>query len=292
MGEYVEIFEVGPRDGLQNEARDIPVAEKIALVDCLSGAGFRRIEVASFVSPKWVPQMAGSAAVLAGISRVPGVSYAALTPNMRGFEDALAARADEVAIFGSASEGFSRANINASIEESLARFAPVAEAARAAGIPMRGYVSCVSDCPYDGPVAPEAVARVAAALAEMGCYEVSLGDTIGQATPERIDAMLAAVCEVVPAEKLAGHYHDTGRRALDNIEVSLARGLRVFDAAVGGLGGCPYAPGAAGNVATEAVAERLTALGYDTGLDLGIVARAADMARAMRFETGTRESGK
>ncbi|HAR53676.1 MAG TPA: hydroxymethylglutaryl-CoA lyase, partial [Roseovarius nubinhibens] len=193
---------------------------------------------------------------------------------------------------GSASEGFSRANINASIEESLARFAPVAEAARAAGIPMRGYVSCVSDCPYDGPVAPEAVARVAAALAEMGCYEVSLGDTIGQATPERIDAMLAAVCEVVPAQKLAGHYHDTGRRALDNIEVSLARGLRVFDAAVGGLGGCPYAPGAAGNVATEAVAERLAALGYDTGLDLGIVARAADMARAMRFETGTRESGK
>ena len=292
MGEYVEIFEVGPRDGLQNEARDIPVAEKIALVDCLSGAGFRRIEVASFVSPKWVPQMAGSAAVLAGISRVPGVSYAALTPNMRGFEDALAARADEVAIFGSASEGFSRANINASIEESLARFAPVAEAARAAGIPMRGYVSCVSDCPYDGPVPPEAVARVAAALAEMGCYEVSLGDTIGQATPERIDAMLAAVCEVVPAQKLAGHYHDTGRRALDNIEVSLARGLRVFDAAVGGLGGCPYAPGAAGNVATEAVAERLAALGYDTGLDLGIVARAADMARAMRLETGTRESGK
>ncbi|MAO26083.1 MAG: hydroxymethylglutaryl-CoA lyase [Roseovarius sp.] len=292
MGEYVEIFEVGPRDGLQNEARDIPVAEKIALVDCLSGAGFRRIEVASFVSPKWVPQMAGSAAVLAGISRAPGVSYAALTPNMRGFEDALAARADEVAIFGSASEGFSRANINASIEESLARFAPVAEAARAAGLPMRGYVSCVSDCPYDGPVAPEAVARVAAALAEMGCYEVSLGDTIGQATPERIDAMLAAVCEVVPAQKLAGHYHDTGRRALDNIEVSLARGLRVFDAAVGGLGGCPYAPGAAGNVATEAVAERLAALGYDTGLDLGVVARAADMARAMRLETGTRESGK
>ena len=292
MGEYVEIFEVGPRDGLQNEARDIPVAEKIALVDCLSGAGFRRIEVASFVSPKWVPQMAGSAGVLSGFSRVAGVSCAALRPILWGFEDALAARADEVAIFGSASEGFSRANINASIEESLARFAPVAEAARAAGIPMRGYVSCVSDCPYDGPVAPEAVARVAAALAEMGCYEVSLGDTIGQATPERIDAMLAAVCEVVPAQKLAGHYHDTGRRALDNIEVSLARGLRVFDAAVGGLGGCPYAPGAAGNVATEAVAERLAALGYDTGLDLGIVARAAEMARAMRLETGTRESGK
>lgn len=292
MSDYVEIFEVGPRDGLQNEARDIPVAEKIALVDCLSGAGFQRIEVASFVSPKWVPQMAGSGEVLAGISRAPGVSYAALTPNLRGFEDARAAKADEVAIFGSASEGFSRANINASIEESLVRFAPVAEAARGAGIPVRGYVSCVSDCPYDGPVAPEAVARVAAALFEMGCYEISLGDTIGQATPERIDAMLAAVCEVVPAEKLAGHYHDTARRALDNIDASLGRGLRVFDAAVGGLGGCPYAPGAAGNVATEAVAARLAERGYETGLDMAVVARAAEMARAMRQDKATGETGQ
>ena len=226
--------------------------------------------------------MADSAAVLAGIRRAPGVRYAALTPNMKGLEGALAAKADEVAIFGSASEGFSRANINASIAESLERFAPVAEAARAAGLPVRGYVSCVTDCPYDGAVAPAQVARVARALFAMGCYEISLGDTIGQARPETIDAMLAAVLEEVPAAQLAGHYHDTAGRALDNIEASLARGLRVFDAAVGGLGGCPYAPGAAGNVATEAVHARLVALGHETGLDAGVLAQAADMARAMR----------
>jgi len=284
MAERVEIFEVGPRDGLQNEARQIPTSEKIALVDCLSGAGFSRIEAASFVSPKWVPQMADSAEVLAGITRAPGVSYAALTPNMRGFEGAKAAKADEVAIFGSASEGFSRANINATIKESLARFVPVVEAAQAAGIPVRGYVSCVTDCPYDGQVAPSEVARVAGQLFEMGCYEVSLGDTIGQGSPGRVDAMLSAVLEVVPADRLAGHFHDTAGRALENIEVSIARGLRVFDAAVGGLGGCPYAPGAAGNVATEAVHDRLIALGYETGLDRNVLDKAADMARAMRAE--------
>ncbi len=282
MAETVEIFEVGPRDGLQNEKRQIPTADKVALVDCLSGAGFRRIEVASFVSPKWVPQMADSADVLAGITRAPGVRYAALTPNLRGFEGAVAAKADEVAVFGSASEGFSKANINATIEESLERFAPVMEAAKTVGLPVRGYVSCVTDCPYDGLVAPSDVARVAARLFEMGCYEVSLGDTIGQGTPESIDAMLHAVCQAVPAERLAGHYHDTGGRALENIEASLAHGLRVFDAAVGGLGGCPYAPGAAGNVATEAVHDRLTSLGYATGLDRTVLDKAADMARAMR----------
>jgi len=237
LAERVEIFEVGPRDGLQNEARLIPVEEKIALVDCLSRAGFRRIECASFVSPKWVPQMAESGTVLAGITRVPGVSYAALTPNMRGFEDAVAAGADEVAIFGSASEGFSRANINATIAESLERFAPVAEVAAAAGIPVRGYVSCVVECPYDGAVAPADVARVVAALRDMGCYEVSLGDTIGRARPEGIVAMLEAVLGEMPADRLAGHYHDTGGLACDNIEASLGLGLRVFDAAVGGLGG-------------------------------------------------------
>lgn len=282
MGDRVEIFEVGPRDGLQNEKRAIPVAEKIALVDCLSEAGFARIEVASFVSPKWVPQMADSGAVLAGITRKAGVRYAALTPNMKGLEAAMAAQADEVAIFGAASEGFSRANINASIAESLERFAPVAAAAQAAGLPVRGYVSCVTDCPFDGAVAPEQVARVAAALFAMGCYEISLGDTLGQARPDTIDAMLAVVQDAVPAAQLAGHYHDTAGRALENIETSLARGLRVFDAAVGGLGGCPYAPGAAGNVATEAVQARLAALGYETGLDADILAKAADMARNMR----------
>ena len=282
MAERVEIFEVGPRDGLQNEARLIPVEEKIALVDCLSSAGFRRIECASFVSPKWVPQMADSGAVLAGIVRASGVSYAALTPNMRGYEDALAAGADEVAIFGSASEGFSKANINATIAESLERFRPVAEAALADGVPLRGYVSCVVECPYDGKVDPAAVARVVAALRDMGCYEVSLGDTIGRATPEGIVAMLKAVLQEMPAERLAGHYHDTGGLACDNVEASLSLGLRVFDAAVGGLGGCPYAPGAAGNVATEAVAERITSLGYEHGLDMAVVAEAADMAQRMR----------
>jgi hydroxymethylglutaryl-CoA lyase len=286
MAERVEIFEVGPRDGLQNEARRIPAAEKIALVDCLSRAGFARIEVASFVSPKWVPQMADGAEVLAGIARAPGVRYAALTPNMQGFERAVAARADEIAIFASASEGFSKANLNATIAESLDRFAPVARAAASEGLPMRGYVSCVTDCPFDGPTPPESVARVAAALFDLGCYEVSLGDTIGKGTPGTVAAMLRAVLGVAGPERLAGHFHDTGGRALDNVEVSLDHGLRVFDAAVGGLGGCPFAPGAAGNVATEAVHARLTALGYDTGLDAAVLAEAAAMARAMRSGDG------
>lgn len=282
MRESVEIFEVGPRDGLQNEARLIPAGDKIALVDLLTRAGFRRIEVASFVSPKWVPQMADGAEVLAGISRANGVSYAALTPNMRGYEAARAARADEIAIFASASEGFSQANINCSIAESLERFQPIAQAARADGIPMRGYISCVSDCPFDGPTPPAKVARTAAILRDAGCYEISLGDTIGRATPDRITAMLRAVLNEVPADRLAGHYHDTAGRALANIEASLALGLRVFDAAVGGLGGCPYAPGAAGNVATEAVHDRLATLGFDTGLDRAIVMQAAEMARNLR----------
>jgi hydroxymethylglutaryl-CoA lyase len=277
-----EIFEMGPRDGLQNEKRLIPAADKIRLVDMLSRAGFRRIEVTSFVSPKWVPQMADAADVLAGISRAPGVSYAALTPNLKGYEAARAARASEVAIFASASEGFSRANLNCTIAESLDRFAPVAEAARTDGIPLRGYVSVVTDCPFDGPTPPAQVAKVAAALRDMGCYEISLGDTIGHGTPETIRAMLEAVLAELPAERLAGHYHDTQGRALENIEASLALGLRVFDAAVGGLGGCPYAPGAAGNVATEAVAARLATLGFDTGLDPAVLDEAAGFARSLR----------
>ncbi|WP_299612104.1 hydroxymethylglutaryl-CoA lyase [uncultured Tateyamaria sp.] len=283
----VEIYEVGPRDGLQNEAREIPVAEKIALIDKLSAAGFRRIECASFVSPKWVPQMAGSAEVLGGIARAPGVRYAALTPNMRGFEDARAAGADEIAVFGSASEGFSQANINASIDESLDRFAPVIEAARAIDLPVRGYVSCVVECPYDGAVNPDAVARVADRLFAMGCYEISLGDTIGRGTPDAVARMLLAVRDVVPVGRLAGHFHDTNGRALDNIDASLALGVRVFDAAVGGLGGCPFAPGAAGNVATEAVAAHLDRLGYKTGLDQAVIDEAAAMARALREEAMT-----
>ena len=284
MSEVVELFEVGPRDGLQNEPRLISSQDKIALVNLLSGAGFKRIEVASFVSPKWVPQMATSAEVLMGIARQTGISYAALTPNMRGFEAAVAAKADEVAIFGSASEGFSKANINASIKESLERFRPVAEAAHVAGIPVRGYISCTVNCPFDGPTPPSAVAHVAEQLHAMGCYELSLGDTTGHAYPEEITKMLSAVRAAVPLAVLAGHYHNTSGRALDNIEASLDAGVRVFDAAIGGLGGCPYAPGASGNVATEAVHARLSALGYDTGLDAGVLARAANMARGLRGE--------
>ena len=277
-----EIFEVGPRDGLQNEAREIPVSEKIALVDLLSRAGFSRIEVASFVSPKWVPQMAGSGEVLGGIARVEGVRYAALTPNMRGYEDAVSAKAGEIAVFASASEGFSQKNINASIEEAFERFAPILEQARHVDMPVRGYVSCVVECPYDGAVAPSKVAEVADRLFSMGCYEVSLGDTIGAGTPDTIARMLLAVRDVVPVGRLAGHYHDTNGRAMDNIDASLSMGLRVFDAAVGGLGGCPYAPGAAGNVATEKVNAHLMALGYDTGLDQAVIEEAAEMARRMR----------
>ena len=282
MREAVEIFEMGPRDGLQNEPRLIPAADKIALVDLLSQAGFRRIEVTSFVSPKWVPQMGDAAQVMAGITRAPGVRYAVLTPNMKGYEAARAARASEVAIFVSASEGFSRANLNATIAESLDRVAPVAQAARADGIPVRGYVSVVTDCPFDGPTPPASVARVAAALRDMGCSEISLGDTIGQGRPDTIDAMLAAVLDELPADRLAGHYHDTAGRALENIDASLARGLRVFDAAVGGLGGCPYAPGAAGNVATEKVAAHLAARGFAHGLDMAVVEKAAAFARGLR----------
>ncbi|MFV0515221.1 MAG: hydroxymethylglutaryl-CoA lyase [Jhaorihella sp.] len=282
MAGQVEIFEVGPRDGLQNEIREIPVAEKVALIDCLGRAGFARIEAGSFVSPKWVPQMAGSAEVLAGIVRAPGVRYAALVPNMRGYEDALAAGADEIAIFASASEGFSKANINATIAESIERFEPVLAAARHIDLPVRGYVSCVTDCPFDGPVAPGQVAEVADRLFSLGCYEISLGDTLGRARPDSIARMLMAVRDVVPATRLAGHYHDTAGRALANIDASLSLGVRVFDAAVGGLGGCPYAPGAAGNVATEAVAAHLERLGYETGLDHDALHQAAEMARAMR----------
>lgn len=278
----VEIVEVGPRDGLQNESRFIPTAQKVALVDHLSRAGLRRIEVASFVSPKWVPQMADGADVLAQITRARGIRYAALTPNLRGFEAALAARADEVAIFASASEGFSRANLNCSIAESIDRFAPVAIAARQAGVPVRGYISCVTDCPFDGPTPPAQVAATATQLRAMGCYEISLGDTIGRGTPETVTAMLRAVLDQVPATDLAGHFHDTNGRALENVSASLDLGLRVFDAAVGGLGGCPYAPGASGNVATEALHDHLGAQGYSTGLDRRVLSQAADMARAMK----------
>lgn len=287
MTERVSLFEMAPRDGLQNEATMIATADKIELVDRLSRCGFSKIEVTSFVSPRWVPQLADAAEVMQGITRSAAVTYAALTPNMQGFKRAMAARADEIAVFGAASEGFSQNNINCSIAESLQRFQPVVDAARAAGVPVRGYVSCVTHCPYDGPTPPESVARVAAALIDMGCYQVSLGDTLGAATPEAISAMLDAVLAVVPVRCLAGHFHDTGGRALDNIAVSLERGLRVFDSAIAGLGGCPYAPGAKGNVATEAVVTLLHEHGFETGLDRDRLAHARAFGQSLRKGGGS-----
>ena len=283
----VEIYEVGPRDGLQNEPRSIPTANKISLVDLLTAAGLRRIEVTSFVSRKWVPQLADAAAVMAGIRRAPGVTYAALAPNLKGYEAARAAGAAEVAIFAAASESFSRKNINASIVESFARFAPVAAAADRDGISLRGYVSCVTDCPYEGPVAPGQVAVVVARLMELGCREVSLGDTIGRGTPETVSAMLKAVLDVAPAGRLAGHFHATGGHALENVEAALACGVTTFDAAAGGLGGCPYAPGAAGNLATENLAARLASLGHETGVDSVRLEAAAAFARSLRASSET-----
>ncbi|WP_412064701.1 hydroxymethylglutaryl-CoA lyase [Rhizobium sp. SYY.PMSO] len=278
----VTIVEMAPRDGLQNEKQPVDTARKIELVDLLSDCGFERIEVTSFVSPKWVPQLADAAAVMAGIKRRSGVRYTALAPNMQGFEAALAAGVDEVAIFASASETFSMRNINCSIAESIERFRPVAAASRDRGLPLRGYVSCVVGCPYEGAVPPQNVVNVAWQLRALGCYEISLGDTIGRGSPEAVDRMLAAVLGELPATVLAGHFHDTSGRALENIAVALERGLRVFDAAAGGLGGCPFAPGARGNVDTVSVHDYLSARGYETGLDQDKLARAAAFARSLR----------
>ena len=282
MSDRVLVFEMAPRDGLQNEERIIPTADKIALVDALSRSGLGKIESASFVSPKWVPQMADGAEVMAGITRRAGVAYTALTPNMKGLERAIAAGADEVAVFGAATEKFSQKNINCSIAESLERFRPIVDRAAAECVPVRGYVSCVTDCPYEGAVAPEAVAEVAKALLDMGCYEVSLGDTIGKGVPETVSAMLDSVLSLVPAGRVAGHFHDTGGRALDNIMAALELGIRTFDASAGGIGGCPYAPGAQGNVATEAVAGVLEAEGFETGIDPDALGKAARFARRLR----------
>lgn len=283
--EHVSIVEMAPRDGLQNEEHFIGTADKIALVDMLSDCGYERIEVTSFVSPKWVPQLVDAAEVMARIRRVPGVRYAVLTPNMKGFEAALSARADEVAIFAAASESFSQHNINCSIAESIDRFRPVALASSAHGIPLRGYVSCVVECPYEGAVRPANAAKVVALLRELGCYEVSLGDTIGRGTPEAVARMLAAVLDEAPATMLAGHFHDTSGRALENVDVALDHGLRVFDASIGGLGGCPYAPGAKGNVDTMAVAQHLAARGFSTGLAEDKLRQTAAFARELRSKS-------
>lgn len=268
MPATVRLVEVGPRDGLQNEAQPISVADKVRLVDDLTDAGLSYIEVGSFVSPKWVPQMAGSAEVFAGIQQRAGVTYAALAPNLRGFEDALAAGVKEVAVFAAASEAFSQRNINCSISESLQRFEPIMEAAHSHGVRVRGYVSCVLGCPYEGKVSAEQVAPVAKALHEMGCYEVSLGDTIGTGTAGDTRRLFEVVSAVVPRAQLAGHFHDTYGQALANVYASLLEGISVFDSSVAGLGGCPYAKGATGNIATEDVLYLLQGLGIETGIDL------------------------
>ncbi|MGH6943679.1 MAG: hydroxymethylglutaryl-CoA lyase [Geminicoccaceae bacterium] len=267
----VTVVEVGPRDGLQNEPGAVALADKIALIDALGAAGLRVIEAGAFVSPKWVPQMAESGAVLEGIRRLAGVRYPVLVPNLKGFEAALGAGAREVAVFAAASESFSRHNINASIEESFERFAPVAAAARAHGVPVRGYVSCVLGCPYEGRVEPAEVVRVATRLADLGCDEIALGDTIGTGTPRATRDLLRVVSREVPLERLAVHFHDTYGQALANVLIALELGIRAVDSAVAGLGGCPYAKGAAGNLATEDLLYMLHGMGIRTRVDLDAV---------------------
>ncbi|MCW5596539.1 MAG: hydroxymethylglutaryl-CoA lyase [Rhodocyclaceae bacterium] len=292
LPQRVKIVEVGPRDGLQNEAQVVPAAVKLELIERLGAAGLKTIEATAFVSPKWVPQMGDAAEVMAAVmktARRPGVSYPALVPNMQGFEQALAAGAEEIAVFAAASEAFSQKNINCSIAESLARFRPVAEAARQHGIRLRGYVSCVLGCPYQGAVHPAAVAEVAARLHEMGCYEISLGDTIGAGTPAAAQRMLDEVALLVPVARLAGHYHDTYGQALANIYASLEMGVAVFDASVAGLGGCPYAAGASGNVATEDVVFMMNGLGIETGVDLD---RLVDAGAFICAELGREPTSK
>ncbi|WP_236559802.1 hydroxymethylglutaryl-CoA lyase [Colwellia sp. 20A7] len=267
MPTQVKIVEVGPRDGLQNEAKLISASDKISLIEKLVSAGVSYVESGSFVSPKWVPQMATSTEIFKTLNRKNNVTYAALTPNIRGFENAMAVNVNEVAIFGAASESFSQKNINCSIEESLERFIPIMDAAKQANVKVRGYVSCVLGCPYEGDIAAEDVAKVAKKLYEMGCYEISLGDTIGVGTPGKVTQMIQAVSAHVPINKLAVHFHDTYGQALTNIYAALQMGIKVVDSAIAGLGGCPYAKGASGNVATEDVVYMLNGLGIETGID-------------------------
>ena len=268
MPEHVAIVEVGPRDGLQNEKQAVSIEIKVELIERLAAAGLKTVEAGAFVSPKWVPQMAASDEVLAKIERKAGVSYPVLTPNMKGYDGAKAGKADTIAVFGAASESFSKKNINASIAESLERFRPVVEAATADGVRARGYVSCVLGCPYEGEIPVSNVVRVAKALYEMGCYEISLGDTIGVGTAGETRAMIRAVAGDIPVSALAGHFHDTYGQAVANVYAALEEGVRVFDSSVSGLGGCPYAPGASGNVATEDIVYMLEGSGFETGVNL------------------------
>ena len=287
--QQVKIVEVGPRDGLQNEKEFVPTATKVELINRLSAAGMRNVEAASFVSPKWVPQMADGAAVMAGIERRPGTIYSALTPNLRGFEAALEAKVDEIVIFGAASEAFSQKNINCSIAESITRFEPVAKAAKEAGLRVRGSISCALGCPYQGDVPIGAVVDVVQRMKALGCDEIDIADTIGVGTAGRTRDVMAAVSKVFPRERLSGHFHDTYGQAVANIYASLQEGIEIFHASVAGLGGCPYAKGATGNVATEDVIFLLNGLGIETGVDLDQLVEIGDfISRAIGKPSASR----
>ena len=268
MDKKISIFEVGPRDGLQNIKNEIPTNKKIELINILSATGIKKIECGSFVSAKWVPQMKGTDQIFQEISRKEGVKYTALTPNLKGFENAVNAQVDEIAVFAAASETFSQKNVNCSIEESLERFQDIFKQAKGKKMPVRGYVSCIVECPYEGKVSPEIVLKVASRLLDMGCYEVSLGDTIGKGTPKTVEALLKVICENLNVEQLAGHFHDTTETAIKNVEVGLKYGISTFDTAIGGLGGCPYAPGAKGNLSTVQLINAIGINNFDSALDL------------------------
>ena len=268
MDKKISIFEVGPRDGLQNIKNEIPTNKKIELINILSATGIKKIECGSFVSAKWIPQMKGTDQIFQEISRKDGVKYTALTPNLKGFENAVNAQVDEIAVFAAASETFSQKNVNCSIEESLERFQDIFKQAKGKKMPVRGYVSCIVECPYEGKVSPEIVLKVASRLLDMGCYEVSLGDTIGKGTPKTVEALLKVICENLNVEQLAGHFHDTTETAIKNVEVGLKYGISTFDTAIGGLGGCPYAPGAKGNLSTVQLINAIGINNFDSALDL------------------------
>ena len=268
MDEKISIFEVGPRDGLQNIKNEIPINRKIEIIDILSTTGIKKIECGSFVSAKWVPQMRGTDQIFQEIFRKDGVKYTALTPNLKGFENAMNVKVDEIAVFAAASETFSQKNVNCSIAESLERFVDIFKKAKQKKIPVRGYVSCIVECPYEGTVKPEKVLEVTSRLLEMGCYEVSLGDTIGKGTPKTVDALLKVICENLHAQQLAGHFHDTSDTAIKNVEIALKYGITTFDTAIGGLGGCPYAPGAKGNLSTVQLINAIGINSFIGALDL------------------------
>ena len=289
--EYVKIVEVGPRDGLQNEAKSIPANIRIELIDLLSAAGLPVIESGAFVSPKWVPQMADSDEVFRGISRSRNTTYSALVPNLKGYETAIDAGVKEIAVFAAASETFSKTNINCSIDESLARFEPVLQRAREDGIAVRGYISCVLGCPYEGEVEAQNVREIASWLLEQGCYEISLGDTIGTGTPKATQVLIESVQQSVPANQIAVHFHDTYGQALGNVLIALQAGITVVDSSVSGLGGCPYAKGASGNLATEDLLYMLNGMGIKTGIDMDLLIQAANFINQYLGRSGTSRAG-